>query len=103
MAGHGKYNKYLDAVILVISLSANLFFAVRLRILKRKVASSSTVTSTKLESAIRDTMYSIKELEKADTEGAMSDLQLSVQQLALIFHNWTDLNQSEKHPKESLT
>ncbi len=103
MSDHGKYSKYLVAMILTISLSANLFFAVRLRILKQKVASSNTVTSTKLESAIRDTMYSIKELEKADTERAMGDLQLSVQQLVLIFNNWIDLNQSEKNPKEPLT
>ncbi|HZX21172.1 MAG TPA: hypothetical protein VFF25_02155 [Clostridia bacterium] len=103
MSGHGKYSKYLVALILTISLSANLFFVVRLRILKQRVLSSNTVTSTKLESAIRDTMYSIKELAKADTEGAMNDLQLSVQQLALIFNNWIDLNQSEKNPKEPLT
>ncbi|HZK57580.1 MAG TPA: hypothetical protein VFD17_04630 [Clostridia bacterium] len=102
MSGYRKYSKYLIALIIITSLGANLFFAVRLKVLKQKVISSNTVTSTKLESAIRDTMYSIKELNKTDTEKSMSDLQFSVQQLVLIFNNWIDLNQSEKDPEKPL-
>ncbi|MFW5649007.1 MAG: hypothetical protein ACOCG5_07965 [Candidatus Alkaliphilus sp. MAG34] len=103
MSGHRKYIKYLIALIIITSLSANLFFAVRLKVLKQKVISSNTVTSTKLESAIRDTMYSVRELNRTGTEKSMNDLQFSIQQLVLIFNNWIDLNQSEKDPKRPLT
>lgn len=97
-----RFNKYLIAVIITISLGANLFFAIQLKSLKKKVINSNAITSTKLESAIRDTMYSIKELNKTGTKESMNDLQLSVQQLVLIFNNWVDLNQSEEKPNEPL-
>lgn len=87
---------------MTISLSSNLFFAIQLKTLRRKVISSNTITSVKLESAVRDTMYSIKELNKVGTKEAMTNLQSSVQQLVLIFNNWIDLNQLEENPNESL-
>lgn len=102
MSSYKKYSKYLIAVIITISLGANIFFAIQLRALRQKVTCSNIVTSIKLESAIRDTMYSIKELSKKDSEETMNNLQLSVQQLFLIFNNWVDLNQSEENPKKSL-
>ncbi len=102
MFTYKKYNKYLIAVVIIISLSANLFFAIQLKILKKKLVSSNTVTSIKVESAIRDTMYSIKELNKTTTEETINDLRLSSEQLVLIFNNWIDLNQLEEKPNESL-
>ena len=102
MFSYKKYIKYLIVVIITISLGANLFFAIKLRALKQKVTCSNIVTSIKLESAIRGTMYSIKELSKKDSEETMNNLQLSVQQLFLIFSNWVDLNQSEENPNKSL-
>lgn len=98
MASYKKYSKYLIATIMVISLGTNIFLAIQLRALKQKMTSSNLVTSTKLESAIRDTMYSIKEVNQKDDEKSMKNLQLSTQQLVLIFNNWVDLNQ----PKDNL-
>lgn len=102
MSGRGKHSKYLVAVIIAVSLGVNLFLAIRLKVLKQRVADSNIVTSTKLGSAIRDTMYSIKELNKTETDKSIDDLRLSVQQLTLIFNNWIDLNQSGKNPSEPL-
>lgn len=95
MSNYGKCNKYLIAIIIAVSLSANLFLIIQLRTLKQKMASTNISTSTKLESAIRDTMYLIKELNETDTEETINNLQSSVQQLVLIFNNWIDLNQSK--------
>ena len=95
MSDYGKCNKYLIAIIIAVSLSANLFLIIQLRTLKQKMASTNISTSTKLESAIRDTMYLIKELNETDTEETINNLQSSVQQLVLIFNNWIDLNQSK--------
>ncbi len=110
MSIYGRFNRYLIAIIMAISLGANLFLVIRLKTFKQKVANSSTLTSEKLESAVRDTMYSIKELEGMDTEVStkksnetdtkktINDLQFSVQQLVLVFSNWIDLNQPDEDP-----
>ncbi|HZJ77074.1 MAG TPA: hypothetical protein VFC70_05130 [Oscillospiraceae bacterium] len=102
MSNYGKYNKYLIAVIMVVSLCANLFFISRLWTLKQKVASTNISTSAKFESAIRDTMYLIKELDDTETEETINNLQSSVKQLVLIFNSWIDLNQSNEKSDESL-
>ena len=68
MAGHGKYNKYLVAVILVISLSANLFCCTAENF-ERKVAVRAPLPRQNWKASGHHVFD--KGVEKADTEGAM--------------------------------
>ena len=102
MYSYRKYVRYLIILITIISLSANLFFAIQLRLLGKKVSNSNIVISTRVESAIRDTMHSIKGIKETGAKEEMIDLQRSIQQLVLIFNSWVDLNQTEEKPNEAL-
>lgn len=102
MYSYRKYIRYLVILITIISLSANLFFAIQLRVLGKKVSNSNVVISTRVESAIRDTIHSIKGIKETGAKEEMIDLQRSVQQLALIFNSWVDLNQTEEKPNDAL-
>lgn len=99
MVSNKKYKKYLLTIILIVSLAGNLFSVIQLRNLRRRITRSNMETSIKLESAIRDTMYSIRELNKIDDEETMKKLQLSVHDLALISNNWLSLNKFKDRPE----
>ena len=93
MSNYRRCNKYLVTIIMVISLGINLFLIIQLRTTRQKIANSNNLTSAKLESAIRDTMYSIKELNETDSEELINNLKLSIQQLVLVYNSWVNLNQ----------
>lgn len=102
MNSYKKYLKYLFALIIVISLSGNLYLTFQLRSLKRTVSTSNSAISTRVESSIRATMLSIREVKELGTKEEVADLQRSVQQLVSNFSSWIDINQTEENPNEPL-
>lgn len=102
MSSYGKYFKYIITFILILSLSTNVYFTIRLKGLNEKVSNSNLVISTNVESGIRDTIHSIKALKETGLKEEMIDLQRSIQQLVLSFSNWISLNQTEKNPNDVL-
>jgi len=87
---------------MIVSLIGNLFLTIQLRSLKNNINSSNLSLSTRVESGVRATMLSIKELKETGTKKKMIDFQRSIQQLVSTYDNWIDLNQTEDNLNEPL-
>lgn len=79
---------------MTLSLCTNMFFAFRLSTLKKKVNSSNAIISTRVDSAVRETMHSIKKFKESGAREELIELQRSVQELAVVFSNWVELNKN---------
>ncbi|ABW19983.1 YcdB/YcdC domain-containing protein [Alkaliphilus oremlandii] len=102
MVYYKKYYRYLAPFIIIASLLGNLYLAVQLRSIKKSVSSSNAMISRKVESGIRDTMYSVKAFMDIGGKDELTNLQRSVHQLTTIFNNWMDINNTTSDPNEPM-
>lgn len=98
-----KIIRFGIVIILLISLSINSILYYQLKETNAKLTDTNRLVSAQVERNIRQAMLFIRDLKENQSLASLQNLQGSVQELAVSFRHWVDLNQSKRKPNEEFT
>ncbi len=96
-----KYiKKYGLSILLIISLSVNLIGFFRLDDSNRKIEETNRLVSLHVEQSIRQSMGFVGDLKVSQSQQSMQSLQRTMQDLAVTFKHWVEINQMHRKPNK---
>jgi len=93
-----KVQKIGLAILLIFSIGINFILYFKLSDVKEKLDSVNKLISSNVERNIRQSMRYIKELKETNSPDSLKNLQQAIQELAVTYKHWVDLNQTERNP-----
>ena len=92
-----NFQKIGIVFLLILSIGFNLIFYFRLADVSTKLGDVNKLISSNVERNIRQSMRYSKELKDTNSPDSLKNLQRSIQELAVTYKHWIDLNQSDNY------
>ena len=98
-----KVQKIGLAILLIFSIGINFILYFKLTDVNEKLDSVNKLISSNVERNIRQSMRYTKELRDTNSPDSLKNLQRAMQELAVTYKHWVDLNQNDRNPNVQMT